>query len=217
MKLNRISILSLILIYFTALNAYSAADYPCPEDYVWKCKGGINGVECWCQKEGPGQTYGRDIVSVQRALSPNGGLNIALIADLPPESMCRIDYKITIFHLDGDPPEIVKEGSLSAASPTLVVDRRSSKFGQIIVDTTSTGQMCTVEEMSSYVMSIVNYDLSTENVFNHSKSYATITWPRKDDPKEECLADVIPPYFFPPGTAESAISRCPGDFSSISQ
>lgn len=197
--MSRILALSnLLLLSVVAGSAYGAQPL-CPEGHVYRCIGGIMGVECWCS--GPPTIDPEDLIwdidggSVD---SISAGSEIVFSAQLPASSTCSIHFKLQIKDLSGKVLE-TREASLTASSPSNVLKRKPTENQYVRINATGEAHDCQIDEFLTFEGVVISMDKATGNPHKLDRFSPTFTLLDDEHSPRRKLPPILPPNRLPPG------------------
>jgi len=177
----------------------------CPQGAVYMCKGGINGVQCWCQyATGGGGDITMDVDAVADVVPPGTiGLELALQSRILEDSKCQIHYKLGVKVFDGEKARKVSLGlvTLSSETPDVLIspvpmrgrDRATHSHEYYTLFGEGEAHDCDISEVLSVNITTVTYYGDGQP---NSRSVVTprlTLMPADGTPPEEFIPPIFPP------------------------
>jgi hypothetical protein len=178
----------------------------CPQGAVYMCKGGINGVQCWCQYAGGGaMDITMDYDAVADVVPPGTiGLELALQSRILEDSKCQIHYKLGVKVFDGEKARKVSLGlvTLSSETPDVLISPVPMMRGigrathsRVYYTLIGKGEAreCDISEVLSLTTTMVTYDANGQPNGRSVVTPRLKLMPDDGTPPEEFIPPIFPP------------------------
>ena len=203
MKSKLIALASPIPLFL--LGAAALAAPLCPQGGVYTCKGGINGVSCWCQYSGGGGTVITMDYDAMADVVPPGtvGLEVALQSQIPEDSNCQIHNTLGVKVFDGENARNISLGpvTLSSETPDVLIssvpmrgrDQVTHSHEYYTLFGEGEAQDCDISEVLSVNITTVTYHGNGQPNRRSTVTPRLTLMPGDGTPPEEFIPPIFPP------------------------